>query len=115
MFWRCSGSSSSIIRNTACSARACRTIDEVASEWYAIADCRSWTRVLPWREVRRKRARKGAGCGANKNDSYVVLIGARLDADGSVLDVEIILRRRWFFVLWYGFCRLFLQSSGSVV
>ena len=35
-----------------------------------IADCRSWTRVLLWRELRRKRAWKKADRGANKNVSF---------------------------------------------
>ena len=36
------------------------------------------TRVLPWRELRRKRAWKGADCGANKNVSYGQLDGCNV-------------------------------------
>ena len=36
----------------------------------SIADCRPRTRVLPWRELRRKRTRKRAVCGANKIGSF---------------------------------------------
>ena len=53
--------------------RASRKLDKYSSLNYNRSLSRAArTRVLSWWEMRRKRARKGADCGANKNVSYCV-------------------------------------------